>query len=302
MRRREFLAASAATLALPAVARGEKTSVLKFIPFSDQAVLDPIWTPAANDHGIMVFDTLYGQTGPERSYAATPQMVAGHTVEDDGKIWKLTLRDGLMFHDGTKVLARDCVASVKRWGVQDVLGQTLMQRTDELSASDDRTIVFRLKKPFVLLPVALGKFAAGNLCAIMPERLASTDPYDQVTEMVGSARSASKRMSGCTARCVSTNDLMATSRARMVCPTEPPAQRLCISIASSGTSFPTRLPPLRRCEPGKSTGGHIRAPIFCRNCARTSRSGFRDTPTASAPSCGRTTCILHSITRRSGGP
>jgi peptide/nickel transport system substrate-binding protein len=90
-----------------------------------------------------------------------------------------------MFHDGTKVLARDCVASIKRWGVRDVLGQTLMQRTDELSASDDRTIVFRLKKPFVLLPFALGKLA-GNLCAIMPERLASTDPYEQVTEMVGS--------------------------------------------------------------------------------------------------------------------
>jgi peptide/nickel transport system substrate-binding protein len=186
MRRREFLVASAATLALPAVARGEKSSVLKFIPFSDQAVLDPIWTGAANDHGIMVFDTLYGQAGAEQNYAVTPQMVAGHTVEDDGKIWKLTLRDGLMFQDGTKVLARDCVASIKRWGVRDVLGQTLMQRTDELSASDDRTIVFRLKKPFVLLPVALGKYAAGNLCAIMPERLASTDPYDQVTEMVGS--------------------------------------------------------------------------------------------------------------------
>jgi peptide/nickel transport system substrate-binding protein len=185
MRRREFLVASAATLALPAVARGEKSSVLKFIPFSDQAVLDPIWTPAAGDHGIMVFDTLYGQAGGEQSYAATPQMVAGHTVEDDGKVWKLTLRDGLMFHDGTNVLARDCVASIKRWGARDVLGQTLMHRTDELSASDDRTIVFRLKKPFVLLPFALGKFA-GNLCAIMPERLASTDPFDQVTEMVGS--------------------------------------------------------------------------------------------------------------------
>ena len=186
MRRREFLVASAATLALPAVAHGDKSSVLKFIPFSEQAVLDPIWTPAAGDHGIMVFDTLYGQAGREQRYAATPQMVAAHTVVDDGKVWKLTLRDGLMFHDGTKVLARDCVASIKRWGVRDVLGQTLMQRTDELSASDDRTIVFRLKKPFVLLPVTLGKYAAGNLCAIMPERLASTDPYDQVTEMVGS--------------------------------------------------------------------------------------------------------------------
>jgi peptide/nickel transport system substrate-binding protein len=86
MRRREFLVASAATLALPAVARSANTSVLKFIPFSDQAVLDPIWTPAANDHGIMVFDTLYGQTSGEQNYAVTPQMVAGHTVADDGKV------------------------------------------------------------------------------------------------------------------------------------------------------------------------------------------------------------------------
>jgi peptide/nickel transport system substrate-binding protein len=57
-------------------------------------------------------------------------MVAGHTVEADSKTWKLTLRDGLIFHDGTKVLARDCVASIKRWGVRDVLGQSLMQRTE----------------------------------------------------------------------------------------------------------------------------------------------------------------------------
>ena len=114
MRRREFLAASAATLALPAVARGEKSSVLKFIPFAEPPSLDPIWAPAGGVqmHAIMVFDTLYGQTGPERGYEATPQMLAGHTVEADGKVWKLSLRDGLMFHDGTKLLARDCIASI----------------------------------------------------------------------------------------------------------------------------------------------------------------------------------------------
>jgi peptide/nickel transport system substrate-binding protein len=189
MRRREFLAASAATLALPAVARGEKSSVLKHIPFPvDPAVLDPVWGTSLVQHGIMVFDTLYAQTGPERGYAATPQMLAGHTVEADGKIWNLTLRDGLVFHDGTKVLARDCVASIKRWGVRDVLGQALIERIDELSAPDDRTIVFRLKKPFALLPIALGQFTGnpGTVCAIMPERLANTDPYEQVTEMIGS--------------------------------------------------------------------------------------------------------------------
>ena len=36
-----------------------------------------------------------------------------------------------------------------------------------------------------LLPDALGK-SASPMCAMMPERLAATDPFKQVTEMVGS--------------------------------------------------------------------------------------------------------------------
>jgi peptide/nickel transport system substrate-binding protein len=100
-------------------------------------------------------------------------------------VWRLTLREGLLFHDGAKVLARDCVASIKRWGARDGFGQTLMARTDEISAPDDRTILFRLNKPFPTLPDALGKYAV-NVCAVMPERLANTDPFAQVTEVVGS--------------------------------------------------------------------------------------------------------------------
>lgn len=106
-------------------------------------------------------------------------------MEADGKTWNLTLRDSLTLHDGEKVLARDCVASIKRWGVRDSVGQTLMIYTDEITASDDKTIRFRLKKPFALLPYALGK-AGSSMCAMMPERLANTDPFKPITEMVGS--------------------------------------------------------------------------------------------------------------------
>ena len=126
-----------------------------------------------------------GQAGVDQGFAAKPQMVAGHIIENDGKTWKLTLRDGLLFHDGTQVLARDCVASIRRWGTRDLFGQTLMQRTDELTASDDRTFVFRLNKPFSLLPDALGKFSL-RMCPIMPEHLAKTDPFEPVTEVIGS--------------------------------------------------------------------------------------------------------------------
>jgi peptide/nickel transport system substrate-binding protein len=187
MRRRTFLAASAATLALSAIAHGDSKRVLKFIPQSDLAVLDPIWTTAyvTRNHGYMVFDTLYGQTGQEDGFKATPQMVAGHVIENDGKTWKLTLRDELVFHNGEKVLATDCVASIRRWGARDAFGQALMARTDELSAPDDKTIVFRLKQPFALLPDALGH-GASNMCAMMPKHIAETDPFKQFTEVVGS--------------------------------------------------------------------------------------------------------------------
>jgi peptide/nickel transport system substrate-binding protein len=187
MRRRIFLAASAATLALPAVVRAQKQRVLKFAPQSDLPVLDPVWTTAyvTRNHAYMVYDTLYGQTGQKDGFKAEPQMVSGHAAESDGKVWKLTLRDGLWFHNGDKVLARDCVASIKRWGARDAFGQALLARTDELSAPDDKTIQFRLKQPFPLLPDAMCH-GASNMCAIMPQHIAQTDPFKAITEVVGS--------------------------------------------------------------------------------------------------------------------
>ncbi|MBV9811183.1 MAG: ABC transporter substrate-binding protein, partial [Acetobacteraceae bacterium] len=183
MLRRTFLAASAA-LAVPASVRAQSQTTLKFIPQIALSFLDPHWTTAyvTRNHGYMVFDTLYGI---DADFAPTPQMVAGHTVENDGKLWTLTLRDGLFWHDGPPVLARDCVASIRRWSKRDPMGEALMNATDELAAPDDKTLRFRLKRPFPLLPDALGK-GASPMPAMMPERLANTDPFKQITEIVGS--------------------------------------------------------------------------------------------------------------------
>ena len=187
LNRRSLLAGAAGLgmpLAMPRLAAAQGSRVLKFIPQIDLAFLDPHWTTAyvTRGHGHMVFDTLYGQDG---SFKASPQMVEGHVVAEDGKLWTLTLRPGLLWHDGERVLARDCVASIRRWAKRDALGGALMAATEELSAPDDRTIRFRLARPFPLLPEALGKVSS-PMPAMMPERLANTDPFKQVTEMVGS--------------------------------------------------------------------------------------------------------------------
>ena len=140
MRRRSFVAAASVSLVLPSIARAASATTLKFIPQIDLAFLDPHWTTAnvTRGHAYMVFDTLYGQDG---TFTSSPQMLQGHVVENDGKLWKLSLRDGLFWHDGERVISRDCVASIKRWGARDAYGQALLAATDEISAPADRTIV-----------------------------------------------------------------------------------------------------------------------------------------------------------------
>ena len=184
MKRRGFIATAAAALACPHVARADDARTLRFIPQSDLAVLDPVQSTSVvtMQHACMVFDTLYGVDWQGQTQ---PQMVDGHVLDDDGRTWRMTLRDGLRFHDGTPVLARDAAASIRRWGAKDAFGLGVTAAMDAIEAPDDRTLVFRMKRRFPLLPVALGKVGV-NTAVIMPERLARTPPTTQVTEMVGS--------------------------------------------------------------------------------------------------------------------
>ncbi len=182
--RRTALAAFAgAALARPALAQGA-ASTLRFIPASDLSSLDPIWTTAyvVRNHGYMVYDTLFAT---DSTFRIRPQMAAGHEVADEGQTVTITLRDGLHFHDGAPVLARDCVASIRRWAARSGFGEALMAQTADLSAEGDRTIRFRLKAPFPLLTDALGTLSS-PVPFMMPERLAQNDPHVQIKEAVGS--------------------------------------------------------------------------------------------------------------------
>ena len=188
MRRRDLLkAAAAATFtitAAPRLGRADRAKTLVFVGVADLSVLDPVITGArpTRNYAYLVFDTLYGI---DTEWKARPQMVEGHTVEEDGLAWTLKLRDGLRFHDKEPVLARDVVASIRRFAPRVIFTNALMDATEELSAPDDRTVRFRLKRAFPHLPEALAG-PGGNVPAIMPERLAAESPFKPVAEVVGS--------------------------------------------------------------------------------------------------------------------
>ncbi len=107
MKRRDVLKATlagAAALAAPRVVQAEASRTITFTPHADLASLDPVWTTAdiTRNYSLAVYDTLYGY---DAAFNVQPQMVDGHTIENDGKQWKLTLRDGLKFHDGSANVA-----------------------------------------------------------------------------------------------------------------------------------------------------------------------------------------------------
>ena len=183
MQRRDFLAATTGAAALgvarPSIVRAQASRLLKFVPQADLASVDPVWstTLVTTMHSYLVWDRLYGL---DEGQIPQLQMLAGAEISDDRRTWTLTLRDGLLFHDGEKVRAIDAVASIERTAKRVPLVATTMTAVDELAALDDRRLRLRLKKPFPLLPRALCDVA------IMPERIARTDAAAQITDVIGS--------------------------------------------------------------------------------------------------------------------
>ena len=112
-------------------------------------------------------------------------MVEQFTVSTDGMKYTFTLRDGLRWHDGQPVRAEDCVESLKRWGKKDRFGQLLMAHTGRIAPVDQKTFRLELAERFGPVLDALGK-PSTLVPFIMPARIATTSPDEQLTEIVGS--------------------------------------------------------------------------------------------------------------------
>ena len=112
-------------------------TVIRSIPIGNLKVVDPIWTTAyiTRNHAYMVWDTLFALDADGH---AQPQMVDTWEVSEDGLVYTFTLRDGLKWHDGAPVTAKDCVASIKRWGAKDAMGGALLEFTECSSRSTTR--------------------------------------------------------------------------------------------------------------------------------------------------------------------
>lgn len=180
-------AAVAALMTAPGIMSARAQSddnTLRVVVHGDIGSFDPIWTTAnvTSYHGGLIYDMLFAY---DSEFRPQPQMVGEYSLSEDQLTWTFTLRDGLAFSTGEPVTSEDCVASIRRWAVRDGAGQHMFARVDDLPIVDDKTFQIKLTEPYGLVLEALAKTST-NVCYVMRASEAATDPFEQITEYIGS--------------------------------------------------------------------------------------------------------------------
>ena len=133
-----------------------------------------------------MFEALFTFDG---EYNTVPMLAEGIETSEDGLINKITLRQGVPFHNGDEMKAADVVASFKRWAPVASLGLGISAFLDEIVEVDPYAVEIRLTAPLVALPSLLARQQSGlsiHPAAIMeaaadqpmtPEQYIGTAPY-----------------------------------------------------------------------------------------------------------------------------
>lgn len=167
------LLASAATWA---AAWAEGT--LKIGRDQDSVYMDPILVSQNADVWVLNNINALLVRNTRDATGVEPDLAESWTVSEDGRTYTFTLRESLVFSDGSPLTASDVKFSIERLrdGEGSVFG-SMFTVIDAIDTPDDRTVVFQLKERNEPFLTVLALFAA----AILPEAAVTAD-YDKFSE------------------------------------------------------------------------------------------------------------------------
>ena len=107
--------------------------------------LDPHHAAAAGTREVL-FNIFEGLVKPNSNGELIPAIASEYSVDEEGKVYTFTLRDGVTFHNGEAVTVEDVKASIERnAGIGD--GEALVaafSNIESVDTPDDRTVVITL--------------------------------------------------------------------------------------------------------------------------------------------------------------
>jgi peptide/nickel transport system substrate-binding protein len=103
---------------------------LRFGLTTEPATLDPLSPANTADGRSILFNVFEGLVKPDTQGRLRPAAAESWTVEDGGRVWVFTLREGLRFHDGTAVTPGDVKFSLDTAAGAGFEGFTRIERVE----------------------------------------------------------------------------------------------------------------------------------------------------------------------------
>ncbi|MEM7047894.1 MAG: ABC transporter substrate-binding protein [Pseudomonadota bacterium] len=121
-------------------------------------------------------ETLYTFDG---SWSVVPLLAQSlPDISNNGKTYRIALRQGIVFHDGSAMNSADVVASLNRWLTVATRGKGVADKIDEVVATGSHSIEIRMNEAYSPL-LSLLAFS-NSAAAIYPEEILTGDTIDQV--------------------------------------------------------------------------------------------------------------------------
>jgi peptide/nickel transport system substrate-binding protein len=175
-----ILFAGVAMFPLVADAAPQRGGVIDVATIGEPPTLDPV-SSTADLVGIVsqhIFETLFTF---DKNWAVTPLLAAEMpTVSPDGRVYSIKLRDGVTFHDGSKMSSADVVASLKRWMKIASRGKQVAGFITAIDVDGPLGVKITLKEPYAPL---LAFLAFNNAAAIIVP--AANAAEDTLSKIVG---------------------------------------------------------------------------------------------------------------------
>src|SRR5690625_120951 len=155
---------------------------------SDPDTLDWMSTGASPTRDVAwhVFESLFAL---DHDYQVKPMIAEDYEVSDDEKVYTITIRDDVRFHDGSTVEAEDVIASIDRWTKVSSVGTIANQYIESIEEIDAFTLEITLnevynafmsdvaapKSALMIIPKEIALEAGEAL--LSTEQLIGTGPY-----------------------------------------------------------------------------------------------------------------------------
>jgi len=150
MRKRLLMAAVTAVAAMAAAAPAFAQKTVTIVREIDTDRYDPQKSTSRSGAEVMymIGDTLVNLDYDMKTLK--PGLATSWTVSPDGLTYTFKIRDDVTFCSGKKMTAKDVVATYERWLDPETKGlvKWRMGDVDKITAPDDTTVEYKLKKPF----------------------------------------------------------------------------------------------------------------------------------------------------------